>query len=224
MPGRFEVHSPLETITSLFRVTGANVRVAIHANYNIAPSYEIPIVIQLEERQLVQARWGFVPTWSKVLTTGYKMINARAESVAEKPSFKKAFKDQRCLVIADGFYEWKHEGEVKRPMYLRQKSCQPMGFAGLFSLWTSPEGEQIRTCTIITTDANELVKQIHDRMPVILPVDTYDLWLDPRVHDPALLQTLLKPCDPELLEFYEVSTKVNSPKNNSAENIRPLKT
>lgn len=222
MPGRFEIHSPLEVITPLFHVTDANVRFAFHANYNIAPSYEIPIVIHQEERQIVPARWGFVPTWSRDLSTGYKMINARAESVAEKPSFKKAFLEQRCLVIADGFYEWKHEGKEKRPMYIRQKSRQPMGFAGLFSVWTSPEGEQIRTCTIITTDANELVKQIHDRMPVILPEDKFDFWLDPRVHDPVLLQPLLKPCDPDLLEFYEVSPKVNSPKNNSAENITEL--
>lgn len=223
MPGRFEIHSLSEVIAETFRVTGANVRFDIQANYNIAPSQEIPIVIQLEERQIVPARWGFVPAWSKDLATGYKMINARAESVAEKPSFKKAFQDQRCLVIADGFYEWKQAGKEKRPMYLRQKSGQPFGFAGLFSIWTSPEGKQIRTCTIITTDANELVNPVHDRMPVILPEDKYDLWLDPNVHDPALLQPLLQPCDSDLLELYEVSPKVNSPRNNHAENIKPVK-
>jgi len=169
MPGRFEIHSLRETIATTFHVTDGNVRFDLQANYNIAPSQQVPIVIQLEERRIVPARWGFVPSWSKDLTAGYKMINARAESVAEKPSFKKAFQDQRCLVIADGFYEWKHAGKDRLPVYIRQKSGQPIGFAGLFGIWTSPEGEQVRTCAIITVDANELVKPIHDRMPVITP-------------------------------------------------------
>lgn len=151
------------------------------------------------------------------------MINARAESIADKPSFRQAFQNQRCLVVADGFYEWKKEGTTKRPFYIRLKSGEPIGFAGLYNVWKSPEGEQISTSTIITTDANEIIQPLHDRMPAITSPDAYDLWLDPAIHDKALLQNILKSYPSEELDVYEVTPKVNSPKNNAPENIQKIK-
>jgi len=222
MCGRFEIHSLMEIIATIFHITGGNIRLVITPNYNIAPTNEIPIVIQNKERQIVSARWGFVPLGCSDLSIGYKMINARAETVAEKPSFRQALRNHRCLVIADGFYEWKQQGKVRQPVYIRQKSHQPFGFAGIYNVRTSLEGEKIRTCSIITTEANELVRQVHDRMPVITPQDKYDLWLDPGVHDPEVLLPILKPCDPDALELYEVSSAVNSPRNNSPDNLNKI--
>ena len=164
-----------------------------------------------------------MPTWAKDLKEGYKMINARAETVAEKPSFRQAFSRHRCLVVADGFYEWKNESGRKTPVYVRTKNGKPFGMAGLYNLWTSPEGEQVCTSTIITTDANESLKPVHDRMPVIAPRDKYDLWLDPDVHEKENLLPVLEPYPDKGLELYEVSTRVNSPKNDSAENIQKIK-
>jgi putative SOS response-associated peptidase YedK len=160
-----------------------------------------------------------VPSWCKELNEGYKMINARAETVAEKPSFREAFRCQRCLVVADGFYEWKHEGGKKRPFYIHRRDGRPFGMAGLYNCWTSPEGDRVCTSTIITTDANEALAPIHDRMPVILAMDEAGLWLDPAVHEKEKLLPVLKPCPDDDLELYEVSASVNSPKNDSAENI-----
>jgi putative SOS response-associated peptidase YedK len=163
-----------------------------------------------------------VPPWGRELNDGYKMINARAETVAEKPSFRQAFVRHRCLVVADGFYEWKNEGGRKRPFYVHLKNGQPFGMAGLYNLWTSPEGKQVCTATIITTDANEDLKQIHDRMPVIAPPDACALWLDPSVHEKERLLPLLEPYPAKEMELYEVSTRVNSPKNDAVVNIERL--
>ena len=151
------------------------------------------------------------------------MINARAETVAEKPAFRSSFKKHRCLVMADGFYEWQKTEKEKQPFYIHLKSEKPMGFAGLYSIWTSPEGEEINTCTIIVTSANELLSPIHDRMPVILDTNDLDDWLNPAIEEPAKLLPLLKPYDGKKLELYKVSTKVNSPKNNSADLIKRIK-
>jgi putative SOS response-associated peptidase YedK len=150
------------------------------------------------------------------------MINARSETVAEKPAFRSAFKKKRCLVIADGFYEWKTEGKRKFPMYIRLKSKEPFGFAGLYNVWKAPDGNQICTCTIITTEANEAVKPIHDRMPVILPRDKEDIWINPATEDKEMLVGILKPYPSEEMEAYEVSTKVNFPQHNTSSNIKPL--
>jgi len=220
MCGRFEIHSTLEIIAKVFGI--GSITFDYQPSYNIAPSQDILLVVNDGERRLIKSRWGFVPSWSKELTDGYKMINARAESVAEKPSFREAFQRQRCLVVADGFYEWKKEGAKKRPFYIRLKSGNPLAFVGLYNVWKSPEGEQICTSTIITTDANEIVRPLHDRMPVIAPPDAYDVWLDPDVHDKALLQNILKPYPSAELDVYEVSPKVNSPKNNAPENIQKV--
>jgi putative SOS response-associated peptidase YedK len=189
----------------------------------VAPGQDIIIVVKEEgKNKLASCRWGFVPSWSKDMSAGYKMINARAETVAEKPSFRDAFLKQRCLVVADGFYEWRKDGTIKRPMYIHLKSGEPLGFAGLYNTWTSPEGKSIRTCTIITTDANEILKPIHDRMPVIIPGSDYRLWLDPSVHDKEILLPILKPYPSSEMEGYPATPKVNSVKFNDPENIRPV--
>src|SRR5574337_1109557 len=135
------------------------------------------------------------------------MINAKSETLSEKSSFKTAFEKQRCLVIADGFFEWKKEGAAKKPYYIRLKSRQPIGFAGLYNVWSSPEGEEILTSTIITTNANELVRPFHDRMPAITPPEKYDLWLDTSIHDKDKLNPILKPFPSEKMELYPIKQK-----------------
>lgn len=217
MCGRFDVHSAIEIIARIFSL--ASYDFIPQPNYNAAPSQDIAIVINDNGRRLVKARWGFVPFWSKDLATGYKMINARSDSVAVKRSFKSAFEKQRCLVVADGFFEWKKEGAIKKPYYIRLKSREPFGFAGLYSDWHSPEGGKIVTSTIITTDANSVLAPIHDRMPVIVPAKVIVDWLDTGPGQSDKLLALLKPYPSELMESYEVSLKVNSPKNNGPENI-----
>jgi putative SOS response-associated peptidase YedK len=150
------------------------------------------------------------------------MINARAETIAEKPAFRHAFKTQRCLIIADGFFEWKKEGNRKLPMYICLSSGKVFAFAGLFNIWASPVGVTMCTCTIVTTEANELVKPFHDRMPVILPKSEEDLWLDPAVQDREDLLPLLKPYDADEMETWAVKAKMNRPEYNSPENIKPV--
>ena len=151
------------------------------------------------------------------------MINARAETLAEKPSFKNAYRQKRCLIIADSFYEWKrHDNKTKTPMRIKLKSSDLFAMAGLWEHWKSPEGQSVYTCTVITTTANELVSDIHDRMPVILKSEDEKIWLGPSVSDPESLNYLLKPLDENLMETYEVSSLVNSPKNNSIELIEKI--
>jgi putative SOS response-associated peptidase YedK len=149
------------------------------------------------------------------------MINARAETVAEKPSFREAFLKQRCLVVADGFYEWRKDGKIKKPMYIHLRSGQPLGFAGPYNTWKSQEEEQVCTSTIITTEANELLAPIHDRMPVITPEDKFATWLEPSEQDKNALKKLLMPYPSEELEAYEVSAKVNSVQYNAPDIIKP---
>jgi len=189
--------------------------------YNIAPAQDIIIVNNQGERQLVTCRWGFIPSWAKDPVSGCKMINARAETVAEKPTFRAAFLDHRCLVIADGFFEWQKDEKGKMPYYIHLISGRAFGFAGLYNTLNSPEGGSICTCTIITTDANELLAQVHDRMPVIIPKNKEDLWLDPGMQDQDILRGMLRPYPAQEMEMYPVSPKVNSPKFNSADTIKP---
>ena len=223
MCGRFEIHTAIEIIASIFGINPEDVMIDFKPNYNVAPTNEVPVIIVMDgKKRLMQYRWGLIPSWAKEEKMAFSMINARAETVAEKPAFKDAFKKQRCLVIADGFYEWQAIGKVKKPVYVHLKSGQPMAFAGLYSNWTSPEGKQINTCTIIVTNANELLAPIHDRMPVILKPDGQDKWLDPTLQDTASLHSLLQPYPSEELELYEVSQKVNSVKNNAAELIQRI--
>jgi putative SOS response-associated peptidase YedK len=228
MCGRVECHIEFSKIVQSFGISkssAAAVESAYHPSYNIAPSRNILIVTADErgERHLESAIWGLIPVWAKDPAIGHKMINARAETVAEKPSFRDSFKRHRCLIVANGFFEWRHEGLAKFPVYIRLKSQEPLAFAGLYSRWRYPEGEEICTCTIITTEANEVLQAVHDRMPVILPADQYDLWLDPKMKDKDKLLPLLKPYPSEEIEFYEVSLYVNKPGNDSPELIEAVK-
>jgi putative SOS response-associated peptidase YedK len=220
MCGRFEIHSAPQIIAEIFGITEWDIEYP--PRYNIAPSQDILIVINDGKRRLIKSRWGFVPSLSRDLNTGYRMINARAETVAGSRAFKSAFEKQRCLVVADGFYEWRKEGTTRKPFYIRLKSHKPFGFAGLYNVWTSPEGEPLCTSTILTTNANELVTPIHDRMPIITPADKYDLWLNPGVSDHAALQDVLIPYPSGEMELFPVTPRMNSVARDSPENIRPM--
>ncbi len=164
-------------------------------------------------------RWGLIPLWAKDMSIGSRMINARAETIAEKPSFRNALRRRRCLVLADGFYEWQRVGKSKKPMRIVMRSGEPFAFAGLWETWRDPEGTVIPSCTIITTTPNELLKPIHNRMPVILPRDIEDFWLDESVDDPAALTSVLTPYPDDEMEVYEVSSLVNSVANKGPEVI-----
>lgn len=190
-------------------------------HYNIAPSQNIIIIRREGANVMVACRWGFIPAWAKDEKIGYRMINARAETIDAKPAFRGAFRRQRCLVVADGFYEWKKERGKKVPFYIRMRSRRPFGFAGLYNIWIPPEGEGICTSTIITTDANDLLIAIHERMPAIIAPDRYDVWLDPDFDDQGVLTDLLTPYPSDLMEMYEVSPRVNSPAYDAENAITP---
>ena len=219
MCGRFTRTLPMPEIAREFEVS--DVSADLDPSYNIAPTQQVAVVIDEGVRRLVPVQWGLVPSWAKDPSVGNKMINARAETITEKASYRNAFKKRRCLVVADGFYEWQKTGDGKRPIYIRLKSGKPFGFAGLYEVWEPPEGEALTTCTIITTEANELMKPIHDRMPVIVPKEKQDLWLDPEVKDQESLLDLLKPYPAVDLDAYPVSRRVNSPANNFPDCIKP---
>ncbi len=181
--------------------------------YNIAPTQPIAVVTNSGDNKLDFFTWGLVPFWAKDPSIGSRMINARSETLAEKPSFKSAFKRRRCLILADGFYEWQNlPGEKSKvPMFIHMKDSKPFAFAGLWEDWHSPDGSQILSATIITTNPNELIAPIHNRMPAILPENAYREWLAPGEGDPQNLGLLLKPFDAQKMETYPVSRMVNSP-------------
>ncbi|PMB15265.1 SOS response-associated peptidase [Fischerella thermalis] len=223
MCGRFTLSVFPEVLTQIFEVEKIP---DFKPQYNIAPTQMVLVVLYNSEgnkREIQRLRWGLIPSWAKDQSMGAKLINARAETVAEKPAFRRAFKRQRCLVVADGFYEWQQQDGKKQPYYFRLSNGKPFGFAGLWEEWQSSEQERIKSCTILTTQANELLQMVHDRMPVILQQENYDLWLDPQVHDVELLQPLLRPYPSEAMTSYPVTTLVNNPRNNSAECITPVK-
>lgn len=196
---------------------------AISARYNIAPSQAIPVVPNNGLNQLDYYSWGLVPSWSKDIKIGSRMINARAETLAEKPSFRTPFRRKRCLILADGFYEWASTAQQKSktPYYIQLESKKPFAFAGLWEEWFSPDGSHLRTATIITTDANPLIAPLHARMPVILSPDNHQLWLDPKEVKPEKYTHLLKPFTAEKMVFHPVSHLVNDPKIDSPECILP---
>jgi putative SOS response-associated peptidase YedK len=196
----------------------------IPPSYNIAPSQPIPVIPNDSENKLDFYLWGLIPSWTKPDKLGkYSLINARSETAAEKPSFKNSFRRRRCLILADGFYEWSKPagGGPKTPYYFTLSDHQPFAFAGLWEIWTSPDGDQIKSACILTTSPNEIVKPVHERMPVILDPADYQAWLDPEEIKPEDLQGLLKPFPGGSMDSYPVSTYVNSPKNNSPQCIQP---
>jgi len=221
MCGRFTLTTELEQLEERFSFHMATL--SFKPRYNIAPSQPVLTVMNNEgENRAGFLRWGLIPSWAKEAAIGDRMINARAETVAEKPSFRKAVQKRRCLVLADGFYEWRQDGKKKTPLFITLKSREPFGFAGLWESWRAPGGETIHSCTIITTTPNALMESIHNRMPVILSRASETLWLDRTVEDSQLLLPLLAPYPAAAMEAYEVSLAVNSPKNDTPACIAPL--
>jgi putative SOS response-associated peptidase YedK len=196
-------------------------------DYNVTPRREVVVVVQRSDgrRALDRMRWGLVPSWAKEVAIGDRLINARGETVAEKPSFRRAFARRRCIIPADGFYEWMAipGRRTKQPVFIHAGTGQPLALAGLWESWRDPtvaDAPALRTCTIITTAANRTLEPVHDRMPVILGEETWDAWLDP-TGDPSALAPLLVPAPDEAVEFHAVTTAVNSPRNNDSSLLDP---
>jgi putative SOS response-associated peptidase YedK len=224
MCGRFTNRAKPEQIKTEFKVGRLNPDI-YKERYNIAPAQLIDVVaVQSDERELSQFKWGLVPSWAKDSDIGNRMINARAETLAEKPSFRDAFKKRRCIIPASGFYEWRKKGSgAKQPFYFYLREKEVFGFAGLWEEWIDKEsGDVLETCTIITTEANGVLKPVHDRMPVILKADDYSRWLDPKENNTDRLQKLLVPYPADEMDSHAVSTSVNIPEADSAELIKPL--
>ena len=220
MCGRFSLVSEIGELQGRFEFAGAGLP---HApRYNITPSQPLLAVLNGGERRAAHLRWGLIPSWAKSASVGNRLINARAETVAERPSFRTTLTRRRCLVLADGFYEWQRTGNARKPMRIIMKSGEPFAFAGLWESWRDPEGEIVQSCTIITTAANELLHPVHERMPVILPKELESFWLDRDVEDPEALAQALVPYPSELMEAYEVSSLVNRPGNDGPEVIVPV--
>jgi len=223
MCGRFVKKSSKEELRKRFGFDDLAQGVLLEPRYNIAPSQEQPVLIVSQDRRiLTMMKWGLVPYWSKDSKVGYRMINARSEGIEEKPSFKTPLKKRRCIVMADGFYEWhKPDKKTKIPYYFRLKSGEPFALAGLWDLWD--KGDHIlKTFTIITTVSNELMEPIHNRMPVILREKDEGRWLDPEIVDPKYVLPLLTPYSSDEMESFKVSTIVNSPKIDIPECIAPV--
>ena len=213
MCGRFRQTSSAETIARAFNLTNVPPQ---KPQYNIAPTQTIATVVSSSpegKREFRELRWGLIPSWAKEQKIGAKLINARAETVAEKPSFRSAFRKRRCLIIANGFYEWQNQKGEKQPFCIQRKDEQIFAFAGLWERWQAPEGKSVESCTIITTEANEIMAPIHKRMPVILNSQDYHLWLDRKITAKEQLQPLLVPYDSKVMKVYPVSKKVNNPRN-----------
>ena len=220
MCGRYSITASLEELAQRFDF-GCD-RDDFRPRYNVAPTQQVLTVVGGDTRRAGFMRWGLIPSWSKDGPSSRPLINARAETVAEKPSFRGSLRRRRCLVLADGFYEWQKVGSDKRPMRIAMRSGVPFAFAGLWSMWRSPEGDSISSCAIITTEANDLLRPVHHRMPVILPEETEDLWLDTDLDDSVTLLQLLEPYPDDALETYEVSGLVNSSSNDVPEVTSPV--
>lgn len=219
MCARYVIRSPADEIRALF---GYDERPIFPPRYNVAPTQPIPIVRLLDgKRSFMLVRWGFLPAWVKDPRTFSLLINARGESALEKPSFRNAMRRRRCLIPADGFYEWT-DGTPRRPYFVRPKAGRPIAFAGLWETWSGPNGEEVDTAAIVTTRANRLLAAIHDRMPVIVPSDAFDLWLDCAGVDDTTAAALIAPAPEVLLEYHEVSNAVNRAGNDSPELIAPV--
>lgn len=191
-------------------------------SYNIAPTQDVAAILgDGEERRLELMRWGLIPSWADDSEIGSRMINARSETVAEKPSFRAAFKRRRCLVPADGFYEWQKTNGAKQPFHIRLQDERPFALAGLWETWQDEDGPEVHSCTILTTEANDLLAPVHSRMPVILDPENYDFWLDPDVQEKEPLTGLLRPYPSEEMEAYAVNRFVNSPSNDGPRCVEP---
>lgn len=222
MCGRFSL---TELIGNLERFGLVQLEFEFEPRYNIAPSQPVPVVIQQNGgNSLHMFRWGLIPYWAKDESIGNKLINARAETLEEKPSFRKSLEKRRCLILADGFYEWKKKGRVKKPYRFTRYGGEVFAFAGLWDSWLSPMGRMINSCTIITTTPNKLMEPIHNRMPVILARNTESLWLDEGVAFCGEVKGLLTPFPAEEMLAFEVSSLVNSPRNDVPGCLVPINT
>lgn len=220
MCGRYAITSAPEAIRQLFRYSE---QPNFPPRYNVAPTQPIPVVRLVNGvRQFALVRWGLLPSWVKDPKAFTLVINARGESVLDKPAFRNAMKYRRCLIPADGFYEWQAGGRHKQPYYIRAKSGQPFGFAGLWETWCGPNGEEVDTVAIVTTRANRTLGDIHERMPVIVPPEAFDLWLNCKDVDAETAAAIITPAPDDLLEAYPISTAVNRVANDNAELIEPL--
>jgi putative SOS response-associated peptidase YedK len=221
MCGRYTLRTPAWQIAEAFDLPEVP---EVTPRFNIAPTQPVAAIRVAPDgghRELTFLRWGLIPSWADDPSIGNRLINARAETVAGKPSYRHSFRAKRCLIVGDGFYEWRKRDGRKQPYYIRMKDDRPFAFAGLWDQW-GHDGGAIRSCTLITTAANELMAPIHDRMPVIVHPSDYGLWLDPAVTEPVRLQPLLRPYPAEELDAYPVSTFVNPPANDEARCIEPV--
>lgn len=214
MCGRYTLITDIKKIAESF---GVEPTLAEQPRYNIAPTQNVVAILKNGASHLTSLRWGLIPSWARDEAIGSRMINARAETLAEKPSFKRLLNGRRCLIVADGFYEWRAVGKEKTPMYITLQDNQPFAFAGLWDQWKSPDGQAIQSCTIITTEPNELMASIHNRMPAILRPGAYEDWLNPQLRDTEVLTHWLKPYPTELMQARPVSKLVNNPRNDTAE-------
>ncbi|MFQ5955363.1 MAG: SOS response-associated peptidase [Kiloniellales bacterium] len=221
MCGRYSLTTPVEAVGRLFAVAE---RPNLPPRYNIAPSQEAPVVRTHEAggRGLALMCWGLIPSWAKEARVGYKMINARAETVAQKPAFRTALRHRRCLVPADGFYEWRKLGKLRQPYRITLTDGGPFAFAGLWERWRAPDRQLVESFTIITTEANRLLRPIHDRMPVILDAADYEAWLDTGGIAPDEAARRLRPYPAAGLAAFPISTRINSPRNDDPACIVPL--
>jgi putative SOS response-associated peptidase YedK len=221
MCGRFTFAISPELLAEVF---GVPVLEELPRRYNIAPSQQVPIIREAatDGRYLSSVRWGLVPHWAKDPSIGNRMINARCETVHEKPAFRQAIRARRCIVPASGFFEWAASPAGKSPHYVTMQDGSPLAFAGIWDSWKTPEGEILETCAILTTTANSLMAPLHDRMPVLLHLSEFDLWLDRSMNNPEKLQRLYQSYPAELLQEREVSSMVNNPTHDTPENITPV--
>jgi putative SOS response-associated peptidase YedK len=220
MCGRFSLLAHQELIRDRFGIE--EFEFEITPRYNIAPTQKVATVIRDDKTRLVGMRWGLIPHWSRDMKIGNRMINARAETLAEKRSFKHPFKKKRCLILSTGFYEWQKTDDGKQPMYIRLKSAEPFALAGIYSHWKAPTEKVILSCSIITTTPNAVLSPIHNRMPVILRPDDEAIWIDPSNEDLESLQELLVSYENQSMEAYPISTYVNNPRNEGPMCTKPL--
>ncbi len=218
MCGRFSLISDLSALQLRFDFENPVTDYA--PRFNIAPTQNV-LTVRWEDGHNVaeHMRWGLIPSWAKDMSIGNRAINARAETLAERPMFYTPLRRRRCLILADGFYEWLRQGKARQPMRILLTTGEPFAFAGLWESWTNPEGEAIHSCTIITTTPNDVMRPIHDRMPVILLPEHEDAWLDHSMQDASVLSELLIPYPPDTMEAYPVATLVNSPANDTPDVI-----
>lgn len=218
MCGRFTMRSSPKMITETFRVSEVP---ELPLRFNVAPTQPVGVVLRRagdSQRHFAMMRWGLIPSWADDIKIGGRLINARADTIATKPAFRAAFKERRCLVIADGFYEWQARDGGKQPFLIHKPDDRPFAFAGLWERWRGPDGQPIESCTIVTTEANDLMRPIHERMPVILPPADYDRWLDVKGQGP---EALLRPYAEGDLVATAVGTRVNNARNDRPECAAP---